>query len=112
MEYPWRAPQKAPSWYTPDFKIVNGKIKVPATAGMGIEFSDPAMNQQARDYAEALKLGREFIRKPPAGEGDQARAEREARELQERMQREAQQRQEKQAEQEKRRDKDKGKDRA
>lgn len=93
---------------TDDFK--RAVVEIAVRKGMGIEFSDPAMNQQARDYAEALKLGREFIRKPPAGEGDQVRAEREARELQERMQREAQQRQDK-AEQEKRRDKDKGHDR-
>jgi L-alanine-DL-glutamate epimerase-like enolase superfamily enzyme len=40
MEYPWRAPQQKPTWYTPDFRIVDGKIKVPTTPGMGIEF-DP-----------------------------------------------------------------------
>src|ERR1700759_1297645 len=37
MESPWRAPQKAPGWYKPDFKISAGKIKVPATPGMGLE---------------------------------------------------------------------------
>lgn len=40
MEYPWRAPQKPPTWYTPDFKITAGRIKVPMTPGMGIEI-DP-----------------------------------------------------------------------
>ena len=40
MEYPWRAPQKTPGWYKPDFKITGGKIKVPTTPGMGIEI-DP-----------------------------------------------------------------------
>lgn len=40
MEYPWRAPQKAPTWYKPDFRIVNGRIQVPATPGMGLEI-DP-----------------------------------------------------------------------
>lgn len=40
MEYPWRRPQTAPSWYKPDFKIVDGKIKVPKTPGMGLEI-DP-----------------------------------------------------------------------
>jgi L-alanine-DL-glutamate epimerase-like enolase superfamily enzyme len=40
MEYPWRAPQKAPTWYKPDFRIVNGSIQVPATPGMGLEI-DP-----------------------------------------------------------------------
>lgn len=38
MEYPWRAPQKPPSWYKPDFRIVNGKIRVPKTPGMGVGF--------------------------------------------------------------------------
>jgi len=40
MEYPWRAPQKTPSWYKPDFKITAGKIKVPTAPGMGLEI-DP-----------------------------------------------------------------------
>ncbi len=40
MEYPWRKPQQTPSWYKPDFKIVDGKIKVPTTPGMGLEI-DP-----------------------------------------------------------------------
>ncbi|MDR2840262.1 MAG: mandelate racemase/muconate lactonizing enzyme family protein [Paludibacter sp.] len=40
MEYPWRKPQVAPTWYKPDFKIVDGKIKVPKTPGMGLEI-DP-----------------------------------------------------------------------
>jgi L-alanine-DL-glutamate epimerase-like enolase superfamily enzyme len=40
MEYPWRAPQKSPSWFTPDFKIVNGNLRVPTTPGMGLEI-DP-----------------------------------------------------------------------
>jgi L-alanine-DL-glutamate epimerase-like enolase superfamily enzyme len=40
MEYPWRKPQETPSWYKPDFKIVNGKIRVPDAPGMGLEI-DP-----------------------------------------------------------------------
>ena len=40
MEYPWRAPQKTPAWYKPDFKIVDGKIRMPAGPGMGLEI-DP-----------------------------------------------------------------------
>ena len=40
MEYPWRAPQKTPGWYQPDFKITAGKIKVPTAPGMGLEI-DP-----------------------------------------------------------------------
>jgi len=40
MEYPWRAPQQPVSWFTPDFTIVNGALRVPAGLGMGIEI-DP-----------------------------------------------------------------------
>jgi L-alanine-DL-glutamate epimerase-like enolase superfamily enzyme len=40
MEFPWRAPQAAASWFTPNFKIENGVVRVPTTPGMGIEF-DP-----------------------------------------------------------------------
>jgi L-alanine-DL-glutamate epimerase-like enolase superfamily enzyme len=46
MEYPWREPQKTPSWYKPDFKIVDGKIKVSKTPGMGLEI-DPDFLKQA-----------------------------------------------------------------
>ena len=41
MEYPWRKPPEPPSWYQPDFRIVDGKIRVPTTPGMGLEI-DPA----------------------------------------------------------------------
>jgi L-alanine-DL-glutamate epimerase-like enolase superfamily enzyme len=40
MEYPWRAPQRTPTWYKPDFKITDGKIRVPDAPGMGLEI-DP-----------------------------------------------------------------------
>jgi L-alanine-DL-glutamate epimerase-like enolase superfamily enzyme len=46
MEYPWRAPQKTPSWYKPDFKIKDGKIRVPDAPGMGLEI-DPDYLKQA-----------------------------------------------------------------
>jgi len=46
MEYPWRAPQKKPTWYTPDFKIKAGRIQVPTTPGMGLEI-DPDYLKQA-----------------------------------------------------------------
>jgi L-alanine-DL-glutamate epimerase-like enolase superfamily enzyme len=46
MEYPWRASQKKPTWYTPDFKIKDGKIQVPTTPGMGLEI-DPDYLKQA-----------------------------------------------------------------
>jgi L-alanine-DL-glutamate epimerase-like enolase superfamily enzyme len=51
MEYPWRAPQKKPSWYTPDFRIVKGRIQVPTTPGMGLEI-DPAYLQAATVVAK------------------------------------------------------------
>ncbi len=40
MEYPWRAPQQPVSWFTPNFTIVNGALRVPEGPGMGIEI-DP-----------------------------------------------------------------------
>lgn len=46
MEYPWRAPQQMPTWYKPDFKIVDGKIRVPTTPGMGLEI-DPDYLKEA-----------------------------------------------------------------
>ena len=48
MEYPWRAPQKTPTWYKPDFKITKGRIQVPTTPGMGLEI-DP-------DYLKASEV--------------------------------------------------------
>lgn len=48
MEYPWRRPQVAPTWYAPDFRIVDGKIKVPTAPGMGLEI-DP-------DYLKAATV--------------------------------------------------------
>ncbi len=54
MEYPWRAPQKTPSWYQPDFKIVNGAIRVPTTPGMGLVI-DPAYLQAATVVANITK---------------------------------------------------------
>jgi L-alanine-DL-glutamate epimerase-like enolase superfamily enzyme len=40
MEYPWREPIEAASWYTPQFPIKEGKITVPAEPGLGLEI-DP-----------------------------------------------------------------------
>jgi L-alanine-DL-glutamate epimerase-like enolase superfamily enzyme len=48
MEYPWRAPQKKPTWYKPDFKITAGRIQVPTAPGMGLEI-DP-------DYLKASEV--------------------------------------------------------
>jgi L-alanine-DL-glutamate epimerase-like enolase superfamily enzyme len=47
MEYPHRAPEKAESWYTPNFRIVNGTVKVPSGPGLGIEI-DPAYLSKCR----------------------------------------------------------------
>ena len=51
MEYPWRAPQKTPTWFKPDFKIVNGNLRVPTTPGMGLEI-DPGYLQAATVVAK------------------------------------------------------------
>ncbi len=46
MEYVWRAPQKAESWYTPNFEIRNGVIPLPSGPGLGLEF-DPDFVKKA-----------------------------------------------------------------
>ncbi|MDR2148900.1 MAG: hypothetical protein LBE91_20865, partial [Tannerella sp.] len=50
MEYPWRKSQTEPEWYSPDFKITDGKIKVPQTAGMGL-IIDPDFLKKAEVVA-------------------------------------------------------------
>ncbi|MFN0106581.1 MAG: mandelate racemase/muconate lactonizing enzyme family protein [Bryobacteraceae bacterium] len=40
MEFPHRGDEKKETWYTPEFKIHNGTVTVPATPGLGIQF-DP-----------------------------------------------------------------------
>ena len=57
MEYPWRKPQTPPTWYKPDFKIVDGKIPVPTTPGMGLEI-DPEYLGGAKVIARIDKPGR------------------------------------------------------
>jgi L-alanine-DL-glutamate epimerase-like enolase superfamily enzyme len=47
MEYPHRAPERAESWYDPNFRIVNGAVKVPAGPGLGIEI-DPSYLAKAQ----------------------------------------------------------------
>jgi L-alanine-DL-glutamate epimerase-like enolase superfamily enzyme len=47
MEFPWRAPQRIESWYSPQFHIVNGVVKVPTGSGLGLEV-DPAWLAKAR----------------------------------------------------------------
>ncbi len=51
MEYPWRSPQKAPAWYQPDFKITDGKLRVPDAPGMGLVI-DPDYLKQATVVAK------------------------------------------------------------
>src|SRR4051812_12489699 len=40
MEYPWRKPQTAESWYSPNFLIKDGHIPVPEGPGLGITVAD------------------------------------------------------------------------
>ncbi len=40
MEYPWRQPPKPEPWYSPQFDVKNGVVKVPTGPGLGIEI-DP-----------------------------------------------------------------------
>jgi L-alanine-DL-glutamate epimerase-like enolase superfamily enzyme len=46
MEYVWRAPQRAESWYAPNFEIKNGVIPLPPGPGLGLEF-DPEYVKKA-----------------------------------------------------------------
>ncbi|HWA84938.1 MAG TPA: mandelate racemase/muconate lactonizing enzyme family protein [Opitutus sp.] len=57
MEYPWRAPQKKPTWYTPDFKITDGKIRLPTTPGLGVEI-DPDYLAKSRLVCKIDRSGR------------------------------------------------------
>ncbi len=57
MEYPWRKPQTTPTWYKPDFKIVDGAIRVPSTPGMGLEI-DPDYLAGAKVLAKIDQPGR------------------------------------------------------
>ena len=45
MEYPWRAPQRPGSSFSPNFTIKDGTISVPDGPGMGLEI-DPAYGAQ------------------------------------------------------------------
>lgn len=51
MEYPWRRPQTFHGWYSPEFRIVDGKIKVPKTPGMGLTI-DPDYLKRATVIAK------------------------------------------------------------
>jgi L-alanine-DL-glutamate epimerase-like enolase superfamily enzyme len=47
MEYPWRAPEKPVSWFSPNFEVRNGVIKVPTGPGLGVEI-DPDYLKKAQ----------------------------------------------------------------
>lgn len=47
MEFPHRGKVKPESWYTPNFVIRNGKVAVPQTPGLGVEF-DPEYLKSAQ----------------------------------------------------------------
>jgi L-alanine-DL-glutamate epimerase-like enolase superfamily enzyme len=51
MEYPWRAPERPASWYSPQFLVRNGVLKVPTGPGLGLEI-DPEYLKKA----ELVKL--------------------------------------------------------
>lgn len=57
MEYPWRAPQTNPAWYQPNFKITDGKIRVPTTPGMGLEI-DPGYLAKADMLCRINRAGK------------------------------------------------------
>ncbi|MCS7315288.1 MAG: mandelate racemase/muconate lactonizing enzyme family protein [Bryobacterales bacterium] len=46
MEFPFRGPRKPASWYSPNFEIRNGVIRVPEGPGLGIRF-DPDWLEKA-----------------------------------------------------------------
>lgn len=50
MEYSYRGPRKAESWFTPNFVIRDGRLAVPDGPGLGIEI-DPAYLAQAEVIA-------------------------------------------------------------
>ena len=51
MEFPYRGKWKAASWYSPNFRIVDGKVKVPDGPGLGVEF-DPEYMKAAVKVAD------------------------------------------------------------
>ncbi|MGH9163015.1 MAG: mandelate racemase/muconate lactonizing enzyme family protein [Vicinamibacteraceae bacterium] len=47
MEFPWRAPGRPESWYSPHFEIHDGAVSVPTGPGLGVEI-DPGFLAKAR----------------------------------------------------------------
>jgi L-alanine-DL-glutamate epimerase-like enolase superfamily enzyme len=69
MEYPWRQSLRKATWYTPDFQIVDGKLKVPTTPGMGVQF-DPDFIARCEVVARIDGTGR--VRSNSSGSGSTA----------------------------------------
>jgi len=48
MEFPCRGPHKPLSWYSPQFEIRNGVVKVPEGPGLGVEYDPEWINKAVR----------------------------------------------------------------
>jgi L-alanine-DL-glutamate epimerase-like enolase superfamily enzyme len=48
MEFPFRGARKPASWYSPNFEIRNGVIKVPEGPGLGVEFDPDWLKKAVR----------------------------------------------------------------
>lgn len=48
MEFPHRGIEKPVSWYTPNFVIQNGVVKVPQTSGLGVDFDPDYLKKAER----------------------------------------------------------------
>jgi L-alanine-DL-glutamate epimerase-like enolase superfamily enzyme len=46
MEFPWRSPRKPVSWYSPNFFVRGGTVRVPTGPGLGVEI-DPDFLKKA-----------------------------------------------------------------
>ena len=48
MEFPCRGPHKPESWYSPQFFVQNGVVKVPTGPGLGVEFDPDYLKKAVR----------------------------------------------------------------
>lgn len=48
MEFSWRRPHQPVSWYSPQFVVRNGTVKVPAGPGLGVEIDPAFLNKAER----------------------------------------------------------------
>lgn len=53
MEFPWRRPTKAVSWYAPHFVVKDGHVEVPTGPGLGIQY-DPDYVKQLVQVEDSL----------------------------------------------------------